>query len=63
MKNYYTAQELAGQGSSIPDLYNTGKNLIYSSPAALAFNSPGAEGFGVKRAGLSIPGSVSFMTR
>lgn len=58
MKNYYTAQELAGQGSSIPDLYNTGKNLIYSSPAALAFNSPGAEGFGVKRAGLSIPGSV-----
>ena len=36
----------------------TGSHLIYSSPATLAFNSPGAEGFGVKRAGLSIPGSV-----
>lgn len=59
MKNYYTAAELAERGRQpVPDLYNTGKNLIYSSPAALAFNSPGAEGFGVKRAGLSIPGSV-----
>ena len=27
-------------------------------PATLSFNSPGAEGFGVKRAGLSVPGSV-----
>ena len=33
-------------------------HLIYSSPATLSFNSPGAEGFGVKRAGLSVPGSV-----
>ena len=35
--------------------------MIYSSPATLAFNSPGAEGFGVKRAGLAIPGSVMLL--
>jgi nitrogenase molybdenum-cofactor synthesis protein NifE len=40
------------------DAFQTAKHLIYSSPATLAFNSPGAEGYGVKRAGLSIPGSV-----
>lgn len=34
------------------------RQLIYSSPATLAYNSPGAEGYGVKRAGLAIPGSV-----
>ena len=33
-------------------------HLIYSSPATLAFNSPGAEGFGVKRAGLAVPDSI-----
>ncbi|MCR5814115.1 MAG: nitrogenase component 1 [Desulfovibrio sp.] len=37
------------------------KHLIYSSPAALAFNSPGAEGFGVKRAALTLPGSVMLL--
>ncbi|MDO4615466.1 MAG: nitrogenase component 1 [Lachnospiraceae bacterium] len=56
---FYSAEELAGMpGGEIPELYQNGKHLIYSSPATLAFNSPGAEGFGVKRAGLSIPGSV-----
>ena len=44
--------------TDIPEIYRSGKHLIYSSPATLAFNSPGAEGFGVKRAGLSVPGSV-----
>lgn len=34
------------------------ENLIYSSPATLSYNSPGAQGFGVKRAGLVIPESV-----
>ena len=34
------------------------RQLIYSSPATLAYNSPGAEGFGVKRAGLAFPGSI-----
>lgn len=55
----YTASELAASGgNAIPAGYQTGTHLIYSSPATLAFNSPGAEGFGVKRAGLAIPGSV-----
>ncbi len=34
------------------------RQLIYSSPATLAYNSPGAEGYGVKRAGLAIPDSI-----
>ncbi|MGN0362853.1 MAG: nitrogenase component 1 [Bilifractor sp.] len=56
---YYTASELSEAGENhIPEIYQTGSHLIYSSPATLAYNSPGAEGFGVKRAGLSIPGSV-----
>ncbi|MGI6055603.1 MAG: nitrogenase component 1 [Bilifractor sp.] len=56
---YYTAAGLSAAGRDhIPDLYQTGSHLIYSSPATLAYNSPGAEGFGVKRAGLSVPGSV-----
>lgn len=54
-----TASELAERGSRrIPEELTSSGHLIYSSPATLAFNSPGAEGFGVKRAGLSIPGSV-----
>ncbi len=56
---YYTARELSERGKErIPDELISNRNLIYSSPAALAFNSPGAEGFGVKRAGLSVPDSV-----
>ena len=55
----YTVAELWERGrDDIPDELVPGRHLIYSSPAALAFNSPGAEGFGVKRAGLAIPGSV-----
>ena len=55
----YTAAELCARGpEDIPAELVSSTHLIYSSPAALSFNSPGAEGFGVKRAGLSIPGSV-----
>ena len=53
------AGELAARGrEDVPDELRSARHLIYSSPATLAFNSPGAEGFGVKRAGLTIPGSV-----
>ncbi len=55
----YTARELAERGrDGIPEELISSTHLIYSSPATLAFNSPGAEGFGVKRAGLAIPDSV-----
>lgn len=55
----YTVRELWEFGkNSIPQEMTSSSHLIYSSPATLAFNSPGAEGFGVKRAGLSVPGSV-----
>lgn len=51
-------KEYMDQYEDVPDMYKTNTHLIYSSPATLSYNSPGAEGFGVKRAGLSIPGSV-----
>ena len=55
----YTVSDLWSRGpQDIPGELVSYSHLVYSSPAALAFNSPGAEGFGVKRAGLSIPGSV-----
>ncbi len=57
MASYYTVKELA-EAERIPDLYQVTKHLVFSSPATLAYNSPGAEGYGVKRAGLSIPQSV-----
>ena len=59
-KAYFaTAEELARGGlEMIPPQMISGKHLIYSSPATLAFNSPGAEGFGVKRAGLAVPDSI-----
>ena len=58
----YTAAELAARGpDALPDELVSNRHLIYSSPATLAFNSPGAEGFGVKRAGLAIPGSVMLL--
>lgn len=47
-----------GRAGSDPPQMLSGKHLIYSSPATLAFNSPGAEGFGVKRAGLAVPDSI-----
>ena len=55
----FSVQELYERGKNdIPKEMVSNSHLIYSSPATLAFNSPGAEGFGVKRAGLSVPGSV-----
>jgi len=55
----FTAGDLLERGKSgIPAELLSGSNLVYSSPATLAYNSPGAEGFGVKRAGLSVPESV-----
>ena len=55
----HTVSELWERGrDSIPEDMMSSSHLIYSSPATLSFNSPGAEGFGVKRAGLSVPGSV-----
>ena len=57
-----TAEELVRVGRDrIPEELISNKHLIYSSPATLAFNSPGAQGFGVKRAGLAIPGSVMLL--
>lgn len=50
----------AGRENIPPELL-TSTQLIYSSPATLAFNSPGAEGFGVKRAGLAVPGSIMLL--
>lgn len=54
-----TASELNGLGMDrLPLQFKSAEHLILSSPAALSFNSPGAEGFGVKRASLTVPGSV-----
>ena len=59
---FITTKELAEAGrDNIPDELISSKHLIYSSPATLAYNSPGAQGFGVKRAGLAIPGSVMLL--
>lgn len=61
MKKAYfcTAEELEQRGKdNLPKQFQSGEHFIYSSPATLAFNSPGAEGFGVKRAGLAVPGSI-----
>lgn len=58
----YTAKALSERGrDDLPPELQSGCHLIYSSPATLAFNSPGAEGFGVKRAGLAIPDSVMLL--
>ena len=59
---YITAAELSERGfDNLPDELVSNKHMIYSSPATLDFNSPGAKGFGVKRAGLVIPGSVMLL--
>ena len=56
---FCTVEELNRLGKeNIPQQLISHTHLIYSSPATLAFNSPGAEGFGVKRAGLAVPGSI-----
>lgn len=57
-----TISELNKEGKdNIPAELIPSTQLIYSSPATLAFNSPGATGFGVKRAGLVVPGSVMLL--
>ena len=59
---YITAQKLAETGfENAPKELFSAQHLIYSSPATLYFNSPGAQGFGVKRAGLAIPDSVMLL--
>ncbi len=57
-----TVKELVQRGrQNIPAELVSSTHLIYNSPATLAFNSPGAQGFGVKRAGLAIPGSIMIL--
>lgn len=59
---YKTTKELAELGlSGLPGEMKSSDHLIYSSPATLAFNSPGAKGFGVKRAGLAVPDSIMLL--
>lgn len=57
-----TVKELFELGKyNIPKELQKDTHLIFNSPATLDFNSPGAEGFGVKRAGLAVPGSVMLL--
>lgn len=59
---YITAEKLALLGKdNVPEELISNTHLIYSSPATLSFNSPGAQGFGVKRAALAIPGSIMLL--
>ena len=60
---FITTKELAEAGrDNIPEELISSKHLIYSSPATLAYNSPGAQGFGVKRPCDSGFGYASFST-
>lgn len=57
-----TTKELAElTPATLPSEMKSSDHLIYSSPATLYFNSPGAKGFGVKRAGLAVPESVMLL--
>lgn len=59
---YLTAEEFARRGiEDFPREELPSSALIYSSPATLSYNSPGANGYGVKRAGLAIPESVMLL--
>ncbi len=59
---YKTAKELSELGyENLPSELKNAEHLIYSSPSTLSFNSPGAKGFGVKRAGLAVPDSVMLL--
>lgn len=58
---YITALELSELNGKLPNNLRTDENLVYSSEATLSYNSPGAQGFGVKRAGLAIPESVMLL--
>ncbi len=61
MKAFYQTVKQLAQANSIPSEYIPACHLIYSAPATLSYNSPGAIGFGVKRAGLVIPESVMLL--
>ena len=64
MHNAYsiTIEELAKNGfDNILDEVISNNHLIYSSPATLSYNAPGAQGFGVKRAGLVLPQSIMLL--
>ena len=51
---FCTVKELNELGKDkIPQQLISHTHLIYSSPATLAFNSPGAEGFGSPSGGLA----------
>jgi nitrogenase molybdenum-cofactor synthesis protein NifE len=59
---YITAGDAADRGpENIPKEEISTSSLVYSSPATLSYNSPGANGFGVKRAALVMPESVMLM--
>ena len=55
---YFTTIGALAEAGSIPTELVSNEHLVYSSPATLMYNSPGAQGFGVKRAGVVIPESV-----
>lgn len=57
---FKTAKELS-ENFSLDNEFKFENHLIFNSPAALDFNSPGAQGFGVKRAGLSVPDSIMLL--
>lgn len=66
MKSPYvlTVGELMRQDTAkftLPPEFSPQNHLIINTPATLDFNSPGAQGFGVKRAGLAVPGSIMLL--
>ena len=59
---FKTTKEIIDEGyDNLATEFVSNKHLIYSSPATLSFNSPGAKGYGVKRAGLAVPESVMLL--
>jgi nitrogenase molybdenum-cofactor synthesis protein NifE len=59
---YLTAADAVRLGPDyLPKEALPAASLIYSSPATLSYNSPGANGFGVKRAALVMPESVMLL--
>lgn len=59
---FSTINEIARRGpDNFPTQFIPHCHLVYSSPATLRYNSPGAFGFGVKRAGLLMPESVMLL--
>ena len=61
-RSYETVRDIANMGrKGIEKKTVSSCSLLYSSPATLQYNSPGAYGFGVKRAGLLLPESVMLL--